>query len=324
MSRTGSSHLRNHGDMKDMRDKRQTRCGRGFLFFSCALLASVLMCGCSQLQTGPAFREANDLFGRGDYRASLAAYERILQAHPGSGDRALFEMGIIHAHPKNGQKDYQKSLACFQRLIREYPESPYRQESERMIFYIDNAVAKDAKIASQQAQIAALQQEARSGEEKIASLQKKIAELGRTSEKGPADRILIEKKARRMTLFSSNRVIRTYRIALGGNPVGPKERQGDNKTPEGTYLVDARNKDSLYHIALHISYPNENDRRRARRLGVSPGGGIMIHGIKAGFAEVGELHTGYDWTRGCIAVTDEEIEEIDRLVPDGTIVEIRP
>ena len=125
-------------------------------------------------------------------------------------------------------------------------------------------------------------------------------------------------------LISQGEVLKSYKIALGGNPIGPKERQGDNKTPEGTYAIDARNKDSRFHLSLHISYPNERDKNRARELGVSPGGDIMIHGIQNGFSWVGDAHTGVDWTKGCIAVTDEEIEEINKLAPNGTIVEVRP
>ena len=116
-----------------------------------------------------------------------------------------------------------------------------------------------------------------------------------------------------MTLISKDKVLKTYKIALGGNPNGPKERQGDNKTPEGTYIIDSRNKNSRYHLSLHISYPNEKDKKRAKELGVSPGGDIMIHGIKNGFSWIGDLHTELDWTKGCIAVTDEEIEEIDKV-----------
>jgi murein L,D-transpeptidase YafK len=127
-----------------------------------------------------------------------------------------------------------------------------------------------------------------------------------------------------LTLISKGEVLKTYKIALGGNPIGPKERQGDNKTPEGTYLIDSRNRDSHYHRSLHISYPNERDKKRARELGVSPGGNIMIHGIKNGFSWVGESQAEVDWTKGCIAVTDEEIEEIDKLAANGTVVEIRP
>ena len=112
--------------------------------------------------------------------------------------------------------------------------------------------------------------------------------------------------------------------ALGGSPVGPKERQRDNKTPEGTYTIESRNRHSDYHLSLRISYPNEKDKKRAKELGVSPGDDIMIHGIKNGLSWVGGFHTEIDWTEGCIAVTNKEMEEIARLVPNGTPVEIRP
>lgn len=156
--------------------------------------------------------------------------------------------------------------------------------------------------------------------EKIETLEKKILAL-RTE---PADKVLIEKKERKLRLLSKGEVIKTYKIALGGNPVGPKEKQGDNKTPEGTYVIDSRNGGSGYHLSLHISYPSEKDKKRARELGVNPGGDVMIHGIKNGFAWIGASHAEVDWTQGCIAVTDEEMEEIYRLVPNGTVVEIRP
>ncbi len=139
-----------------------------------------------------------------------------------------------------------------------------------------------------------------------------------------ADKVLIEKAVRRLTLFSKTEAIKIYRIALGGNPVGPKEREGDKKTPEGIYQIDSRNRSSRYHVALHISFPNDKDRKRAKELGASPGGGILIHGIKHGFGWLGGFHAWLDWTKGCVAVTNKEIEEIDRLVPDGTVVEIRP
>jgi murein L,D-transpeptidase YafK len=139
-----------------------------------------------------------------------------------------------------------------------------------------------------------------------------------------ADKIVIEKKARRLTLFSRGEVIRTYKVVLGGNPNGPKEKEGDNKTPEGSYVIDSRNEKSRYHLALHISYPNAKDSQRAHQRGVSPGGDIMIHGIRNGFGWIGSLHRWMDWTKGCIAVTNNEIEEIGRLVPDGTAVEIVP
>ncbi len=313
--------------------------------FACVMLAPMLICGCGHftegLQAKSTFMEANDFFSQGNYTASLGTYQQIMEKFPTAGDRVLFEMGIIHAYPGNEQKDYQKSLECFQKLVKEYPGSEYRKDGELMIFNINNAIVKDKTIAAQQAQIAALRQEVQIRGDEIVVLQKKVAALEQVvkikeneiaalkkelyvAPKGPTDRILIEKNERRMTLFSKGKVLKTYKIALGGNPDGPKERQGDNKTPEGTYVIDSRNRDSRYHLSLHISYPNERDRKRAKQRGVSPGGDIMIHGIKNGFAWVGDLHTGVDWTKGCIAVTDEEIEEIEKIAPNGTVVEIRP
>lgn len=315
------------------------------LFLVCTIMAQMLICGCSHFNEGfqatSAFKEANVFFSQGDYRASLGRYQQIIEKSPSEGDRALFEMGIIYAYPGNEQKDYQKSLECFQKLIKDYPGSGYRKDSESMIFNINNVITKDRTIATQQAQIEALRQEIQGRGDEINALQKKIGALElelKNKEKeiitlkkesvailmGPADRILIEKKERRLTLFSKGKALKTYQIALGGNPSGPKERQGDNKTPEGTYVIDSRNKNSRYHLSLHISYPNEKDKKRAKELGVSPGGDIMIHGIKNGLSWVGDMHTEVDWTKGCIAVTDEEIEEINRVVPNGTIVEIRP
>jgi murein L,D-transpeptidase YafK len=156
--------------------------------------------------------------------------------------------------------------------------------------------------------------------EEIRTLAQKVFDL-RTE---PVDKVLIEKKNRRLSLISKGEAIKTYKIALGGNPVGPKERRGDNRTPEGTYTIESRNRNSEYHLSLRISYPNAEDKRRAKALGVSPGGDIMIHGIKNGLSWVGGFHTAIDWTEGCIAVTNQEMEEIARLVPDGTPVEIRP
>lgn len=298
-------------------------------FFICIMMTPILLSGCSQFQAKSTFKEANDLFSQGSYQASLGKYEQIIEKYPSTGDRVLFEMGIIYTYPKNEQKDYQKSLECFQKLVKDYPGSRYRQDSERMIFYLTNVAIKDKMITTQQAQIETLQHEVECKENEMSTLQKKIEALEQkvfafATQKGSVDRILIEKKERRLMLISKGEVLKTYKIALGGNPNGPKERQGDNKTPEGTYFIDSRNKDSRYHLALHISYPNERDKKRARELGVSPGGSIMIHGIKNGFSWVGDAHTEVNWTKGCIAVTDEAIEEIAKVAPNGTIVEIKP
>jgi len=138
------------------------------------------------------------------------------------------------------------------------------------------------------------------------------------------DAVLVEKAARRLTLLSRGHPVRVYSVALGREPVGPKLQQGDDRTPEGSYVIDGRNYNSAYHLALHLSYPNAVDRARAAALGVDPGGDIMIHGLPAGFGWLGPAHRERDWTRGCIAVTDSEIEEISRLVSDGTPVQIRP
>jgi murein L,D-transpeptidase YafK len=139
-----------------------------------------------------------------------------------------------------------------------------------------------------------------------------------------ADSILILKKDHLMELLANGKVIRTYKVALGQGGLAPKQREGDGRVPEGRYIIDTRNAASAYHKALHISYPNEDDRRRAAKLGVSPGGAVMIHGLPNGKGWVGAAHRVYDWTLGCVAVTDQEIDEIWDLVPIGTPVEIRP
>ena len=139
-----------------------------------------------------------------------------------------------------------------------------------------------------------------------------------------ADSVLILKKDHVLELLAGGKVIRTYVVALGRGGLAPKEREGDARTPEGRYVIDARNVASHYHRALHVSYPNDADRKRAAQLGVSPGNAIMIHGLPNGMGWLGASHRLYDWTLGCIAVTDSEIGEIWDLVPVGTPVEIRP
>lgn len=317
---------------KTYTDKRQTGIGKDLrLFFACIMITSIILCGCSYIDAGLQVRsisqEANDFFNQGKYEDSLSKYEQIIEKHSAVADRILFEMGIIYAYPRNEQKDYQKSLECFQKLVRDYPDSEYRLDSQMMILQIHNVIIKDKIIATQQTQVETSRQEVKDKENEIITLQKKIETLEQmifALQTEPADKVLIEKKERRLTLLLKGEVIKTYKIALGGNPVGPKERQGDNKTPEGTYIIDSRNRDSVYHLSLHISYPNEKDKMRAKELGVSPGGDIMIHGIKNGLTWVGASHAEVDWTKGCVAVTDEEMEEIYKLVPNGTIAEIRP
>jgi murein L,D-transpeptidase YafK len=134
----------------------------------------------------------------------------------------------------------------------------------------------------------------------------------------------VHKKERTLELLKSGQVIKTYKIALGGEPVGAKTKQGDHRTPEGVYVIDSRNAHSQFHRALHISYPNAADRERARKSGASPGGDVFIHGLPNGYGFIGAAHRARDWTDGCIAVTDQEIEEIWNLVLNGTPIEIRP
>jgi murein L,D-transpeptidase YafK len=138
------------------------------------------------------------------------------------------------------------------------------------------------------------------------------------------DKVLILKKERKLILLSGDKEVRSYRVALGRNPVGAKTYQGDNRTPEGFYTISGRNAVSTCHRSLRISYPNADDSARAKKLGKNPGGDIFIHGLPNGQGWIGKEHVLYDWTFGCIAVTDEEIEEIWKLVPNGTVVEIRP
>jgi len=137
------------------------------------------------------------------------------------------------------------------------------------------------------------------------------------------DRIVIEKAAHTLTLYSHGRITHTYKVALGpGN--GPKQFQNDHKTPEGLYTVNAKNPHSQYHLALHLSYPNAADRAQAAAAHRSPGGDVEIHGLPDAYAFVGSAHRLHDWTDGCIAVTNPEIEEIYRLTPTNTPVQINP
>ena len=140
----------------------------------------------------------------------------------------------------------------------------------------------------------------------------------------PADSIVVEKAAHRLALYQRGKLVRTYLVALGQKPVGDKVSRGDRRTPEGLFRIEARNAASRYHRALRISYPDSAHLARARALGVSPGGDIMIHGLPARQAWVGPAHRDFDWTEGCIAVTNREIEEIWSAVPVGTPIHIKP
>lgn len=127
-----------------------------------------------------------------------------------------------------------------------------------------------------------------------------------------------------LQLLNREQVIKTYKVALGSDPIGAKATQGDHKTPEGLYVLDFRNSNSRFYKSIHISYPSVRERAEARERGVSPGGDVFIHGLGKGYGWIGTAHRFKDWTDGCIAVTNEEMDEIWRLVADGTTIEIRP
>src|SRR5215813_3613716 len=138
------------------------------------------------------------------------------------------------------------------------------------------------------------------------------------------DSVLVLKGERKLILLRNNQKVKEYTIALGGNPVGKKVKEGDERTPEGKYKLDFRNSNSVAHLSIHVSYPDQNDVAQARAKGVSPGGAIMVHGLLNGFGYFGRLHRLINWTDGCIGVTNPEIEEIWRCVPEGAPIEIRP
>ena len=140
-----------------------------------------------------------------------------------------------------------------------------------------------------------------------------------------ADRVLVKKSQRKLQLLKNGKVLKEYRVALGANPMGHKMQEGDKRTPVGDYVLDWRKPNSDYHRAIHVSYPNAQDQQLAKALGVSPGGSIMVHGLP-NYVTSPVVRAEYqrrDWTNGCIAVNDQEIEEIWRLVRDGTPIRIQ-
>jgi murein L,D-transpeptidase YafK len=139
-----------------------------------------------------------------------------------------------------------------------------------------------------------------------------------------ADRVVVFKSQRKMKLMKNGAVLRTYVISLGAVPKGHKQREGDERTPEGVYTLDWRNARSSCYRSLHISYPNETDRMQAAKRNASPGGMVMMHGLHPSISWMGKWHRLYDWTDGCVAVANAEMDEIWQAVPDGTPMEIRP
>lgn len=136
------------------------------------------------------------------------------------------------------------------------------------------------------------------------------------------DKVFVDKSARRLQLLSKNQVVKSYDVALGGNPSGHKQRQGDKRTPTGSYTLDYKNEQSKFYRSIHISYPNTADKARAKKLGVNAGGDIMIHGQTNGMSASAFATQKSDWTEGCIAVTNDEMDEIMAAVQLGTAIEI--
>lgn len=138
------------------------------------------------------------------------------------------------------------------------------------------------------------------------------------------DFILVYKSNRQLLAYSNGQLLKTYKISLGKNPVGDKEFEGDNKTPEGIYFINAKNPNSGYHKNLGISYPDSQDMENAEGFGKPAGGDLKIHGLKNGLGFIGKFQRWYDWTAGCIALTDDEMDELYDSVEIGIKIEIRP
>ncbi|BCR06552.1 lipoprotein [Desulfuromonas versatilis] len=138
------------------------------------------------------------------------------------------------------------------------------------------------------------------------------------------DRVVVKKSIRTLYLYRGNKVVRSFPVSLGKNPRGHKVRRGDRRTPEGRYVLDWRNEQSRFYRAIHISYPNQDDLRRAQQLGVQAGGAIMIHGLPNRYGDDEDYFLSRDWTEGCIAVGNRDMDEIWRLVADQTVIEIHP
>lgn len=140
----------------------------------------------------------------------------------------------------------------------------------------------------------------------------------------PVDRVVVEKGARILRLYAGQHQVAAFPIALGRSPVGAKECEGDNKTPEGVFHIVGRKSDTAYFRSLRLSYPQADNVARAAAKGCKPGGNIMIHGLRDGFGWIGRAHRWLDWTHGCIALANEDVARVARLVADGTVVVINP
>ena len=138
------------------------------------------------------------------------------------------------------------------------------------------------------------------------------------------DLVRVDKSDRELTLMSQGTVVATFPIVLGGNPIGHKQQEGDQRTPEGRYVLDFKKQDSAFFRAIHISYPNQTDIQRAQAAGVNPGGAIMIHGQKNGLGWLSAVSQRFDWTDGCIALSNKDMQRVWSLVRVPTVIEIAP
>ena len=135
--------------------------------------------------------------------------------------------------------------------------------------------------------------------------------------------VKVIKSESKMYLLDGDKVIKEYHVAFGARPKGHKQQEGDEKTPEGTYILDYKKEDSSFHRAMHISYPNEQDKANAKEHGVSPGGFIMVHGQHNWLGWLAPITQRFNWTNGCIALTNSEMDEFMSLVKVGTPIEIK-
>jgi murein L,D-transpeptidase YafK len=138
------------------------------------------------------------------------------------------------------------------------------------------------------------------------------------------DFIKVEKSKHLVTLYSAGKRVVSYRAVFGPNPKGHKVREGDGKTPEGVYTLDRKNESSNYHKSIHVSYPSAQDLAKAKKLGVSPGGNIMIHGQKNGFGMYSTITQRFNWTAGCIALSNDDMDDLWKRISVPTKIEILP
>lgn len=139
-----------------------------------------------------------------------------------------------------------------------------------------------------------------------------------------ADRVVVVKSEGKLYLYKVNQVLASYSVVFGANPKGHKQQQGDERTPEGRYFLDYKKADSAFHKAIRISYPNAKDIESARKRGVDPGGSVMVHGQKNGFAWASFIARYFNWTNGCIALANADMDAVWEAVDAGTPIDIKP